>query len=121
MGKTKQLIPHRLPSAVLADCPWSHPASRNWASSGVQNQITIDGVDICTQERAKVICIPLDEPTQYMEFPMSRVEYLFALEIQHRKSRLLRPSQQLFFRRAYWWIRLQWVTAKWKVRQIKQR
>ena len=86
----------------------------------MQNQITIDGVDISTQERAKVICIPLDEPTQYMEFPMSRVEYLFDLEIQHRKSRLLRPSQQLCFRRAYWWVRLQWITLKWKLRQNRK-
>jgi hypothetical protein len=51
---------------------------------------------------------------------MSRVEYLFDLEIQHRKSRLLRPSQQLFFRRAYWWVRLQWITLKWKIRQQKK-
>jgi hypothetical protein len=34
---------------------------------------------------------------------MSRVEYLFDLEIQHRKSYLLRPSQQLVLRRLYWW------------------
>jgi hypothetical protein len=51
---------------------------------------------------------------------MSRVEYLFDLEIQHRKSRLLRPSQQLFFRRAYWWARLQWITLKWKLRQNRK-
>jgi len=51
---------------------------------------------------------------------MSRVEYLFDLEIQHRKNRILRPSQQIFFRRAYWWIRLQWITLKWKLRQQKK-
>ena len=50
---------------------------------------------------------------------MSRVEYLFDLEIQHRKSRILRHSQQLLLRRAYWWVRLQWITLKWKLRQKK--
>jgi len=50
---------------------------------------------------------------------MSRVEYLFDLEIQHRKSRILRPSHQLLVRRAYWWIRLKWITYKWKLRQKK--
>ena len=51
---------------------------------------------------------------------MSRVEYLFDLQIADRKSRILRPPQQLFFRRAYWWVRLQWITLKWKIRQQKK-
>ena len=50
---------------------------------------------------------------------MSRVEYLFDLEIQQRKSRILRPCQQLLLRRLYWWVRLQWITYKWKLRQKK--
>ena len=51
---------------------------------------------------------------------MSRVEYLFDLEIQQRKSRILRPSQQLVLRRLYWWVRLHWITYKWKLRQEKK-
>ncbi|MFZ9115363.1 MAG: hypothetical protein ACO24D_19780 [bacterium] len=51
---------------------------------------------------------------------MSRVEYLFDMEAQSRKSHLLRPSQRLCLRKAYWWIRLQWITAKWKIRQMKR-
>jgi len=51
---------------------------------------------------------------------MSRVEYLFDLQIADRKSRLLRPSQQLILRRAYWWIRLKYITLRWKIRQMKK-
>jgi hypothetical protein len=44
---------------------------------------------------------------------MSRVEYLFDLEIQHRKSRLLNPARQYRLRRFYWWLRLKYLTVKW--------
>lgn len=51
---------------------------------------------------------------------MCRVEYLFDLQIQHRKSRILKPSQQLLARRVYWWCRLKWITCKWKLRHARR-
>jgi hypothetical protein len=44
---------------------------------------------------------------------MTRVEYLFDMEAQSAKSRLLRPAQQYRLRRLYWWLRLKYLTVKW--------
>ena len=52
-----------------------------------------------------------------MEFIMSRVEYLFDLEVQSTKSRILRPAQQHRLRRLYWWVRLKYLTIKWWYRK----
>jgi hypothetical protein len=44
---------------------------------------------------------------------MTRVEYLFDMEAQSAKSRLLRPIKPYQLRRLYWWGRLKWLTVKW--------
>jgi len=44
---------------------------------------------------------------------MTRVDYLFDMEAQAAKSRLLRPAQQYRLRRLYWWLRLKYLTVKW--------
>lgn len=59
--------------------------------------------------------------THYMELVMSRVEYLFDLEVQSTKSRLLRPAQQHTLRRFYWWVRLKYLTVKWWYRNNRTR
>ena len=56
----------------------------------------------------------------HMRSDMSNIEFLFHRECVARKSHLLRPSRQLRLRRLYWWFRLKWITAKWKVRQMKR-
>ena len=48
---------------------------------------------------------------------MSRVEYLFDLQVQNTKYRLLRPAQQNRLRRLYWWVRLKYLTVKWWYRK----
>jgi hypothetical protein len=44
---------------------------------------------------------------------MTRVDYLFDMEAQAAKSRLLRPVKPYKLRRLYWWVRLKWLTVKW--------
>ena len=52
---------------------------------------------------------------------MTRVDYLFDLEAQSTKSRLLRPAQQHTLRRFYWWVRLKYLTVKWWIRNNRTR
>ena len=51
--------------------------------------------------------------TLHMDSDMTRVEYLFDMEAQSAKSRLLRPVKPYRLRRLYWWVRLKWLTVKW--------
>jgi hypothetical protein len=44
---------------------------------------------------------------------MTRVDYLFDMEAQAAKSRLLNPARQYRLRRLYWWLRLKYLTVKW--------